>query len=71
LQTARKAYEEAFAAWREVLDASPVLRDDQLTADDLAEIVGRYRKVLEQLDEKFPKPFILQDVLDRAGPLEE
>ena len=71
LQTARKAYEEAFVAWREVLDASPVLRDDQLTADDLAEIVGRYRKVLEQLDEKFPKPFILQDVLDRAGPLEE
>ncbi|MEI8226868.1 MAG: hypothetical protein WCH77_01195 [Planctomycetota bacterium] len=71
LQTARKAYEEAFAAWREVLDASPVLRDDQLTADDLAEIVGRYRKVLEQLDEKFPKPFILQDILDRAGPLEE
>jgi hypothetical protein len=70
-QTARKAYEEAFAAWREVLDASPVLREDQLTADDLAEIVGRYRKVLEQLDEKFPKPFILQDVLDRAGPLEE
>ena len=54
-----------------MLDASPVLRDDQLTADDLAEIVGRYRKVLEQLDEKFPKPFILQDVLDRAGPLEE
>ncbi|MCX7412475.1 MAG: hypothetical protein NTW36_03405 [Planctomycetia bacterium] len=71
LQTARKAYEEALVAWREVLDASPVLRDDQLTADDLAEIVGRYRKVLEQLDEKFPKPFILQDVLDRAGPLEE
>ena len=71
LQTARKAYEEAFVAWREVLDASPVLRDDQLTADDLAEIVGRYRKVLAQLDEIFPKPFILQDVLDRAGPLEE
>jgi len=71
LQTAKKAYEEAFAAWREVLDASPVLREDQLTAEDLAEIVGRYRKVLEQLDEKFPKPFILQDILDRAGPLEE
>ncbi|MEI7781117.1 MAG: hypothetical protein WCJ18_04225 [Planctomycetota bacterium] len=71
LQTAKKAYEEAFAAWREVLDASPVLRDDQLTAEDLAEIVGRYRKVLEQLDEKFPKPFILQDILDRVGPLEK
>jgi hypothetical protein len=54
-----------------VLDASPVLREDHLTAEDLAEQVGRYRKVLDQLDEKFPKPFVLQDVLDRAGPLEE
>ena len=71
LQPAKKAYEEAFAAWREVLDASPVLREDHLTAEDLAELVGRYRKVLDQLDEKFPKPFVLQDVLDRAGPLEE
>ncbi len=71
LQPAKKAYEESFAAWREVLDASPVLREDHLTAEDLAEQVGRYRKVLDQLDEKFPKPFVLQDVLDRAGPLEE
>ena len=71
LQTAKKAFEESFAAWREVLDASPVLREDHLTAEDLAEQVGRYRKVLDQLDEKFPKPFVLQDVLDRAGPLEE
>ena len=41
-----------------------------LTADDIAESVTRYKKVLEQLDEKFPKPFVLQDVLDRARPLE-
>jgi hypothetical protein len=68
LQTARKAYEEAFAAWRKVLDGSKVLREDPLTADDLAEIVARYRKVLEQLDEPFPEPFVLQDVLDRASP---
>jgi hypothetical protein len=70
LQAAKKAYEEAFTAWRQVLDASPVLRADSLTADDLAETVGRYRKVLEQLEEKFPAPFILQDMLDRAGPSE-
>jgi len=68
LQTAKKAFEEAFAAWRQVLDASPVLREDQLTADDTRDIVNRYRKLLEQLDEPFPKPFVLQDVLDRAGP---
>ncbi len=68
LQPAKEAFEEAFTAWREVLDAAPVLRDDQLVADDIAEIVDDYRRVLEQLDEPFPRPFVLQDVLDRAGP---
>jgi hypothetical protein len=68
LLPAKQAFEEAFKAWREVLDASPVLKADDLTGDDLVELVDRYRKVLEQLDEKFPQPFILQDVLDQAGP---
>jgi hypothetical protein len=71
LQPAKQAYEEAFAAWRKVLDASPVLRDDRLTADDLAEIAARYRRLLEQLDAPFPSPFILQDMLDQAGPVDE
>jgi hypothetical protein len=31
--------------------------------------VNRYRKLLEQLDEPFPEPFILQDVVDKAGTL--
>jgi hypothetical protein len=68
LQAAKAAYEEAFEAWRKVFDASQILRDDDLTADDIAEIVGRYRKLLEQLDEPFPSPFILDDILARAGP---
>lgn len=68
LQAAKAAYEESFAAWREVLDASKVLREDPLTADDIAEVVDRYRKLLEQLDEPFPKSFVLQDVVDRASP---
>ena len=54
-----------------MLDASSVLRNDQLTADDIAQIVDRYRKLLEQLDEPFPSPFILQDILDNAGPLDQ
>jgi hypothetical protein len=68
LQNAKKAFEESFKAWREVLDTSSVVRNDQLTADDLAELVDRYRRVLDQLDEPFPKPFILQEVLDRTSP---
>jgi hypothetical protein len=68
LQSAKKAYEESFAAWRKVLDASKVLREDAMTGDDIAEVVGRYRKLLEQLDEPFPTPFVLQDILDRSSP---
>ncbi len=68
LQAAKSAYDDAFKAWREVFDASEILREDDLTADDIAEIVGRYRELLEQLDEPFPSPFILDDILARAGP---
>ena len=64
LRPAKQAFEEAFAAWREVLDQSDVLREDALTRDDLREIVDQYREVLEQLDEPFPSPFVLDDVLD-------
>jgi hypothetical protein len=70
LQAAKQAYEEAFRAWREVFDASQILREDDITARDIAEIVGRYRKLLEQLDEPFPSPFVLDDILARAGPAE-
>jgi hypothetical protein len=33
--------------------------------------VARYRSLLEQLDEPFPSPFILDDVLAKAGPVAE
>jgi len=64
LQSAKKSYEESFEAWRKVLDASQKLREDFLTQNDINDLVDRYRKVLEQLDEPFPKDFILKDMLD-------
>jgi hypothetical protein len=67
LQPARESFEEAFAAWRRVLDQFEILRKDQLTADDIKEVVERYRQVLDQLDEPFPSPFVLQDMLDNAS----
>jgi hypothetical protein len=67
LQSAKKAFEDAFASWREVLDQSPVLREDRLMGEEVVDLIDRYRKVLDQLDEKFPKPFVLQDVLDRVS----
>ncbi len=68
LQASKQAYEQSFNAWRKVLDGSKVLREDPLTADDIAEVIDRYRKLLEQLDEPFPSPFVLQDILDRSAP---
>jgi len=68
LQAAREAYESAFKAWREVFDGSKILREDPITAEDTAEIVDRYRKLLEQLDEPFPSPFILDDILALTMP---
>ncbi|HEX3999160.1 MAG TPA: hypothetical protein VHX65_11465 [Pirellulales bacterium] len=65
--TAKKLYEQSFAAWRKVLDRWKVLREDTLMAEDLADVVEKYRDVLRQLagaDSKFPAHFILQDVLD-------
>jgi hypothetical protein len=50
-----------------VLDQSPVLREDRLMGEEVVDLIDRYRKVLDQLDEKFPKPFVLQDVLDRVS----
>jgi len=52
-----------------VLDSSTILRKDTITNDDINDLIVRYRKVLEQLDEPFPKPFVLQDVVDRTLPL--
>jgi hypothetical protein len=67
LQAARTAYEEAFAAWREVLDASPVLRRDERTAEEMADEIDRYRSLLDRhFGEPLPMPFVLQDVLDLA-----
>ncbi len=66
LQPAKQAFEEAFKAWRKVLDDSDVLRDDAMTQEDIIEIIDTYRELLEQLDEPFPQPFILDDVLDRS-----
>ncbi|MFM7076639.1 MAG: hypothetical protein ACKO5R_12260 [Planctomycetaceae bacterium] len=68
LQPAKQAFEEAFVAWREMLDANPVIRNDSITNDDIVGYINQYRKLLEQLDEPFPKPFVLQDAIDRTMP---
>jgi len=67
LVTAKIAYDEGLAGWRQVLDKYPALIPDGITGDDLMVVIKRYHKILEQLDEPFPQPFVLQDILDRHG----
>ncbi len=64
LVAARNAYQDGLAAWRKALDTHKEYIHDQTTGEDLVDVVKRYRRVLSQLDEPFPKPFILQDILD-------
>ena len=66
LSAARTAYDQGLAAWRKVLDKYPKLKDDEHhnTRADLKDVINRYRDILKQLDEPFPKNFILQDIYD-------
>lgn len=64
LVAARDAYQQGLNAWRAALDKYPSFVNDQTTDEDLMEVIRRYRNILKQLDEPFPKPFILQDVID-------
>ncbi len=72
LLTARDRFAHAFEKWRKVLDAHKELITDDATGEDLSDIIQRYRRILAQLDEPFPKSFILQDIVQhnewrRAG----
>jgi hypothetical protein len=58
-------YVEGLKKWRQVLDAHPQLLEDANLTDELVDSITHFRSVLHQLDEPFPRPFILQDVLDR------
>ncbi|MBX7166033.1 MAG: hypothetical protein K1X74_06760 [Pirellulales bacterium] len=68
LKTARASYEEGLKLWRAVLDKYPRLIADGLTGDELVRTTARYANILKQLDEPFPDPFILADVIKLHGP---
>ena len=64
LQQSFEFYTEGLKKWRQVLNAHPALLADQNLTDDLHDSIDHYRATLRQLDDKFPQPFTLQDVLD-------
>src|SRR4029079_10668664 len=62
----RKLYEEGFAKWRAVIDAFPmILDDDQTTGSDILDFVKRYRRVLDQYEERIGENFPLWDVIEK------
>ncbi len=63
LVAAKRLYDEGFRLWRKVLDNFPSIVDDSITGDDLMDLVKRYRKILEEIDEPFPQDFPLRDII--------
>jgi hypothetical protein len=64
LLKSRELYNAGLKKWREVLDANKFLVEDANFVDELSYSIANYNSLLHQLDEKFPEPFVLQDVLD-------
>ncbi len=62
---AKELYDEGLKGWRMVLDAHPDLLEHSGTVDELMDSIKHYQNLLNQLDQKFPEPFVLQDVLDK------
>ena len=62
---AKKKYEQSFEKWRKVLDDYPILRDNNIMADDLVDEINKYKKVIGKIpNTKFPEKFMLQDMID-------
>jgi hypothetical protein len=62
----RKLYEEGFAKWRAVIDKFPmILDDDQTTGSDILDFVKRYKRVLDQYEERIGENFPLWDVIEK------
>jgi hypothetical protein len=64
LRGAYAAYQEGLHRWRKALDAHKEYIADQTSCEDLMDMIKRYRYLLTQREEAFPKDFILQDVID-------
>ena len=69
-EEARDLYEQAWDEWVKIFEQYPELVHDVM-AEDLNEVIDRYRQVLDQLDEDFPEDFKLQMLIDAFAIPEE
>jgi hypothetical protein len=67
--TAKEPYEEAFRAWRALLDKYPRFVTDGEMGDELIREFRRYEVALEKSVVTWPENFILQDVIDARQPI--
>ena len=67
-EEAKEQYELAWDEWAKIFEQYPQLVDDEM-ADDLKEVIFRYKLVLDQLDEEFPEDFKLEMMMkpERRG----
>lgn len=63
LDQARQEYEEAFTHWKKTIEEFPDFVDDAIGGDSIHQALAGYADVLKQLDEPFPRDFILKEVL--------
>lgn len=69
---AQEFYEKGFAKWRLVLDKHKELLNDNLLLQELIEPIHRYQQVMVNgLDNEFPDPFVLQDVMDAHARMQQ
>jgi hypothetical protein len=64
---ARKSYDQSWEIWAKILEKYPELVDDVM-ADDLRDVILRYKLVLDQLDEEFPEDFPLRALVAQPTP---
>ena len=62
---AQKDYEEGILLWKKVLDEHASLIDDRRTGDEILGMIRQYRRILDQNEQPFPKPFPLQMIIDK------
>jgi len=73
LSAADESFKRGLAEWRKLIDRSDFadIGNDSNFMEVVVETISRYRRLLEKRDEEFPPDFILQDILDRFGYLDE
>lgn len=65
LVEAGRLFDEGFQLWAKVLNRYPRMVDESTITDELYDCIDRYGSYLAQADKKFPRDFVLKDLVIR------